>query len=48
MSSRASSSLGQFSKVPTPHYNSKNESRMSRIKQIKAKNEQSSSKGILG
>jgi len=48
MPPRASSTLGQISKVPTPHYNSKTESRMPRIKQIKAKNEQSSLKGILG
>jgi len=48
MPPRASSSLSQISKVPTPHYNSKTESRMSRIKPIKAKYEQSSSKGILG
>jgi len=48
MTPRASSSLGQISKVPTPHYNSKTKSRMSRIKQIKAKNELSSSKGVLG
>jgi len=48
MPSRASSSLGQISKVPTPHYNSKSKSRMPRIKQIKAKNEQNSSKRTLG
>jgi len=48
MLGRASSSLGQISKVPIPHYNSKVKSRMPKIKQIKVKNEQSSSKGILG
>jgi len=45
MPPRASFSLVQISKVPTPYYNSKTDSRMPRIKQ---KKEQSSSKGILG
>jgi len=48
MPARGSSSLGKISKVPTPHYKSKTESRMPKIKQIKAKNEQNSSKGNLG